>query len=233
MLQYFSMKKKKNRKQKKFNKIQSLFDYKYFFYDFVKLTGFIPALLIFRMKYYFINKSQKKEFKNSPCIIVANHSSFFDPFIMVSAFYYKRVSLVATKDLFNTKFKSFLFKAFGCILVDKDNVSMKTFKGVNDTILRGHSVGVFPEGTVIHQDDNVDAFKGGVIMMALMAKTCIYPTYIVKKSKWYQRQKIIIGEKFDVKDYLKSPIPSIEEISSCANELYKKEQELEKISKEL
>lgn len=225
--------KKKSKKQKKFNKLQALFDYKYFFYDFVKITGFLPALLFFRMKYCFVNKEQKKEFKNNPCIIIANHHSFLDPFIMVSAFYYKRVGLVATKDLFNTKFKSFLFKAFGCILVDKDNVSMKTFKGVNDAILRGHSVGVFPEGTVAHKDENVDSFKGGVIMMALMSKSIIYPTYIVKRKHWYQRQKIIIGEKFDVKEHLTSLMPSIEEINNCANILYNKEKELENYSKEL
>ena len=184
--------KKSKKKAKKLNKFQSLFDYKCLFYDFVKITGFIPAMLFFRFKYYFINKDMKKEFKKQPCIIVSNHQSFLDPFIMVSAYWYKRIGIVATKDLFSTKFKEFLFKSFGCICVDKENVSMKTFKEINNRISRGHSIGVFPEGTVIHKDDNLDAFKSGVIMMAIISKTCIYPTYTVKRPHWWNRQRIII-----------------------------------------
>jgi 1-acyl-sn-glycerol-3-phosphate acyltransferase len=225
--------KKSKKKNKKLNKFQSFFDYKCFFYDFVKVTGFIPAMLLFRFKYHFINKEIKKEFKKQPCIIVANHQSFLDPFVMVRAYYYKRVGLVATKDLFNSKFKSWLFKSFGCIYVDKDNVSMKTFKDVNERILRGHSVGIFPEGTVIHKDDNFDAFKSGAIMMAFMAKTCIYPTYTVKRKHWWNRQHILIGDKFDVKEYIKTPMPSIAQIEEVTKKLEQATKELERLSKEL
>lgn len=223
------MKKRKNKK--KLNKIASLFDYQCFFYDFVKITGILPALLFLRMKSIFLNKITKKRLKKEPCIIVSNHNSFLDPLILLTTFYYKRIGIVATKELFNTRFKNRLFTSFGCIYVDKENVSIKTFKQVKERILRGHSVGIFPEGRIVHQQKEIDNFKSGVILMAFMANAPIYPVYIQKRKHWYKKQKVIIGNCFDVHQYLTTLSPSLQEIDLCCQKLYEEEKKLENFNR--
>ena len=77
-----------------------IIDLKWAFVFFVKVTGFIPIMLFLRPKYYYPSKETKKEFKRTSCIIASNHSSLQDPFYLVSVMYFKRLSIVATKELF-------------------------------------------------------------------------------------------------------------------------------------
>lgn len=225
------MEKKENRK--KVNRIKGFFDFKWWFYDFVKVTGFIPISLILRSKFIYKNKECKKEFKKDPIMIAANHRGFLDPFLMVSTFYFKRVGIIATKDLFDTKFKKALFTGFRAIYIDKDNVSIKTFKAVNETIKDGHSVGIFPEGTIVHdKDQEISEFKAGVIMMAMMAKTIIYPIYFAKRDHWWQRQRIYVGERFDILSYTDGKKPSGEKMAEIAEILRQKVIELSNMHKE-
>ena len=51
---------------KKRSKLSAIFDIRYIFYDFVKLTGVIPILLIFRLKTYCFNKKKKELFNSLP-----------------------------------------------------------------------------------------------------------------------------------------------------------------------
>lgn len=224
---------KKERQEKKVNRLKSFFDLRWWFYDFVKITGFIPIILFLRPKYIYINKKQKKDFKNDSIMIAANHRSLLDPFLMVSVFFFKRVGIIATKELFSTKIKKALFTGFRAICIDKDNVSISTFKEVNQRIKTGHSVGVFPEGTIAHKTSGIDEFKPGVIMMAHMAKTPIYPVYFATRKNIFQRQKIVIGEKFDVSMKMKGQKANSETFSNIASQLRDKEIELENYYKKI
>ena len=222
----------KKKKEKKVNRLKSFFDLKWWFYDFVKITGFIPGMLFFRPKFVYLNKESKKEFKRESIMIAANHRGFMDPFIMVGVFYFKRVGVIATKDLFDTKFKNALFHGFRAICIDKDNVGISTFKEVNKIANDGHSVGIFPEGTIVHETDSLNEFKPGVIMMAKMAKLPIYPVYFSAKRKKLSRQVIIIGEKFDLNEQLNGRKPNSQTYAEMADELREKMLVLEKLSKE-
>ena len=224
---------KRNDNRKKVNRLKGFFDFKWWFYDFVKVTGFIPITLYLRSKFIYKNKEYKKEFRNDPIMIAANHRGFLDPFLKVSVFTFKRVGIIATKDLFNTKFKKALFTGFRAIYIDKENVSIKTFKAVNETIKDGHSVGIFPEGTIVHKEnEEISEFKAGVIMMASMAKCPIYPIYFAKREHWYNRQRIYVGERFDINDYSSGKKLSGEKMTEVAEILRQKVIELSNMHKE-
>lgn len=218
---------------KKVNKFKSFFDFSFFGNDFVKLTGIVPSMLFFRIKKIFINKQQKKEFNKNSVIIASNHSSHADPILLCIGFYYKRLGIVATKELFDTKAKNAFFTFVHVIKVDKEKPSLKTFKEVKKVIDNGHSVAIFPEGTVAHKTNEVEPFKPGAIMMASMTGAPIYPVYIKKRKHWTERLKFIIGERFDIKDYCKGKSPSAAEMQIIADKLYEKEKELEAYAKTL
>ena len=217
-------------KKKKIPLICKIFDPKMFFYDFVKWTGALPVVLYLRQKRHYINGKKQKGLFRGSAIIVSNHPGFFDPLIVTNAFWTKRCGFIATTDIFKNKFQKKLFTSFGCIEVDKNNVSVSMFKKTINILNRGHSVIIFPEGHVV-REENVQSFKSGAVFMAIVANVPIIPMYIIKRDKWWKRQQIIIGEKFFPKDYITSLIPSVEEIDNVTKLLQEKELELEKIAK--
>lgn len=217
-----ALKKKKN---KKVNKFIQIFDYKMFFYDIGKFFAILPTLLILRLKSYYINKKRQKGLFKGKTIIVSNHISYIDPVIISNAFWRRRVSFVATKEIFDVKIFGKVLKLFKCISIDKENVSVKTFKEVKERLDRGHLVALFPEGEV-ERVEELAAFKSGVAMMALMSGASIVPMYIHKRTKWYKRQVVMIGEKINIKDYITSKIPSIEEMEKFTITLHEIEEKL-------
>lgn len=212
----------KSKKTKKIKTISKIFDFRMIFYDFVKITGAIPTIIFMRMKFKWLKKSKPS---TKPYLIVSNHVSYLDPVIISNAFWYRRVRFITTDYFFQKKASTLFFRSLGCIPVSKENVAVATFKEAKKTIDRGHCLCLFPEGGV-ERHEQIDNFKSGAIMMALICDTPIVMVYIEKRLHWYQRQKVIIGEKINVKDYFTSPYPNMEEIQNVAGILREKELEL-------
>ena len=193
-----------------------------FCYDFVKVTGAIPALLWLRPKVYhpFGGKTPK-----GGVLVSANHGTMIDPIIMHLAFPWRRLDSLATKDLFNTKLKYTFFQLMHCIIVDKDNFTLSAFREVVSRLQEGKMVVIFPEGAVHVDDPGIRAFKSGAVLMAHKAGTPVLPVYIVKREKWYQRQRIVVGEPFDLRAEL-GERPSLEAMERATQTLHERELQL-------
>ncbi len=194
-----------------------------FCYDFVKFTGALPILLWLRPKIYrpFGTKTPK-----GGVLITANHRSLIDPVTVHTAFPWRRLHCLATKELYNTKLKSAFFNRMHCIMVDKENFSLASFHEVEEQLRSGHAVLIFPEGGLNHdKEDTIHAFKSGAVLMAHKAGAPILPIYIVKREKWYERQRIVIGEPFDVRSET-GRLPSMTQLTEASETLRKKEIEL-------
>ena len=214
--------------KKKISKFNKIFDYRYFPYDFVKVTGALPAIIYLRLKKHYLNGKKQKGLFKGPAIIVSNHATYIDPIIVMVATWNRRTSFVATEDLFGTKIRSFFFSAIRCIKINKQNVSMQTFKNVQDVINHGHLVGIFPEGHIQTKDSN-DHYKSGAVMFATLCDVPIIQIYIHKKEHWWQRQHVVISDKINVKELINSKIPTVEEIEEVTKFLENQELELKKI----
>lgn len=212
------------KKNKKYNKFVQIFDPKMWFHDFVKFTGMLPVLIDLRLKRIYLDKKPKGLFKGK-YLISANHASFIDPIIIMNTFWSRRVCFVATKQFFIKKFWKIVFRGFGCIEIDKEAPTLKTFNEVGEKLARGHLVSVFPEGRVTN-DTELHALKSGIVMMAVMNDAPILPIYIVKREKRIKRQVVMIGEKINLADYMASVMPTMDEINNISNLLLEKEKEL-------
>lgn len=214
--------------KKKISKFNKIFDYRYFPYDFVKVTGALPAIIYLRLKKHYLNGKKQKGLFKGPAIIVSNHATYIDPIIVMVATWNRRTSFIATEDLFVTKIRSFFFSAIRCIKINKQNVSMQTFKNVQDVINHGHLVGIFPEGHIQTKDSN-DHYKSGAVMFATLCDVPIIQIYIHKNEHWWQRQHVVISDKINVKELINSKIPTVEEIEEVTKFLENQELELKKI----
>lgn len=195
----------------------------YFFLNFVKITG-APVFLWMRPKILYAGKSRIGSIKGG-ALISANHTSFADPIFGYCAFWRRNLHLVASKDLYNTEFKDFFFKNVQCIQVDKKNFSMKCFHEVEEVLSANKLVMIFPEGQLNREKDTMLSFKGGAILMAHKAKKPIYPLYIIKGKKWYDRWYGVLGDPIDVYAQC-GAMPSLEKINEISELLKAKEEEL-------
>ena len=199
-----------------------------FWYDFVKVTGFLPTLLWIRPKV--IRRSGKCP--RGGVLISSNHPTFLDPIILLASIRERRLHSMATTDLFSSRFKAFMFTRMHCIPVDKNNFSMTTFHEVVDRLKNGKAVVVFPEGQVNRDGgQEIRAFKSGVILMAHRANAPVLPVYIVRREKWYKPQYVITGEPFDVRAAI-GLIPTMEQVDKVCEILREKELELKRYFEE-
>ena len=205
----------------------------YFAFDFVKITGAIPALLWMRPKVVYTGE---KKLKKGGFLITANHNSLTDPLLVLCVFWKRHMHCLATKDLYRTKFMNKFLPLMKCIQVDKENFTINSFHEVVRRLKGGKIVLIFPEGRVDASATEVAAFKSGAILMAHRSNVPILPIYIAKPQKWYSRRVVVIGDPFNVRDYC-GVIPKVEDLERTSDELKNIEENLkifyeEKIKKE-
>ena len=88
-----------SKKEKKTKKIGN------FLYDFVKITGALPILLWLRPKVIRVGKKEKLDGK---ILITSNHVGYSDPPLLLCVFWNRRVSFLATENLYDNPIKNFL-----------------------------------------------------------------------------------------------------------------------------
>lgn len=198
-----------------------------FFYNFVKITGGVPALLWARQKVYHISDGKlikRKKIKGG-VLICSNHIAFTDPLFLNCVFWYRRVYFLAMQELFNTPLKRFFFNAVKCIPVDRSNFSMATFHTVTDRLKNGKAVLIFPEGQVNRNENEILAFKSGAVLMAATSSTPVLPVYMVKRERWYRRGVVLIGDPIDL-TAIYGERPSMQSMREASELLHRKEEEL-------
>lgn len=208
-------------KEQKKNKKQSNF-----FYDFVKFTGLPPTWIWFRPKTLYISEKAKERIKDG-ALVAANHITLLDPIIVQCAFWYRRMRCVATKELANTPSLEKFFHGLHCIMIDKNNFNIGSLRQVCDALQDEQLVVIFPEGTVNQVNEEVQAFKSGVTLMAHLSHKPIIPMYIVKPKHWYSRRYMVIGEPVTVESMC-GKMPTMAELDAVCAYLHEKEEELMK-----
>lgn len=204
-----------------------LFSWKYFLYDFVKITAAVPAFVWIKPRKTYASDAARQKVKNG-AIIISNHTGITDPVKLHFAFWYRRFYILAFKELFENKLRNFFFRKMLCLPVDRDNFNMSTFNTVQDVTGKGYPVGIFPEGKIVREEGNVGAFKGGAVMMALRCNVPIVPVYCAPYGGFFSITDIIVGEPINVRE-LCGAIPDIDKIESVSRLIREKELELVEI----
>lgn len=192
----------------------------------MRVTG-APLILWFRVKRIYSSPEAKKKIKGG-ALLISNHISLADPMYLLLAIWYRRHHFVAMQKMFENKFKKWLFsKVFRCIEVNRENVSIKSFKEITNHLKSGKLVTMFPEGHINIENDGVNPFKSGMVMMAVKSGCPIVPVYIKRRKHWYSRLVVGIGEQISIDKFSSSNNPTLEEIDKAAKYLQEEEHKLE------
>lgn len=126
--------------------------------------------------------------KSGPCIIAANHSSFFD-FICFIAVSPRKIYYLAAEKFFKWKIWRFLVKATGQIKVERESKDKNEIYGIILSLLKqGKMFGIFPEGTRSPDGEIHKAFTGAA-KFSLMARVPVIPVGIKNTFEILPRQK--------------------------------------------
>ena len=201
--------------------------FRYFLMDFIKVTGVLSAAIWIRPKRLFESKQAKKHARGR-AVVIANHTSIKDPIALYFALWYRRVHVLAMKEIFETKLGNWFFRKALCVPVDRNNFNMSTFREMSE-ILEGDGVlAIFPEGAIGREKSTVQSFKSGAALIALKARAPIIPVYIAPSEKRYCQTVMVIGEPIDPIEIC-GATPSLNAIDELSKKLREKELKLMEI----
>ncbi len=204
-----------------------LINFKLILFDLFRWFGW-PLLLWFRIKKIYKNKDQKKHIKGG-ALIISNHILYSDVMVLHCTFWYRRLHFLVMEEIMKKGFSKWFYTQCGCVPINREKPSLKSFRGIVQRLEGGNLVAMFPEGHVSFSNDNpMSPFKSGAVLMAYQANVPIVPVYREIRTSFWKRQRIVIGEPIDIKKEFGETI-GVAEIEKAANFLFEKEQELKDI----
>lgn len=199
----------------------------FLFRMWVKVTGFLPFFILLRLKKYHLDKYDKEKLLKGNAIIISNHNSTADFFILLMAFWYRYVHVLIGEQLYRKKSWGNMLDLLGALPVYRTRHDL-SFMGEAISILKkGGVVGIFPEGRFNH-GGQLNNFEPSAIYLALKSGAPILPIYIENNAGTSKRSRVLVGQKIYVSELLTSNNPSKGEVLDVASKLQAKVLELKK-----
>ena len=170
---------------------------------FVKITGWLAYLIIFRPKTYFENrKIQGRKIKKS-AIVVSNHNSLYDFAMMLFLFPFRTLRCVVAELMFEKNaFMTFFLKATGAIKVDRNSHDFAFIDKSREILEKGGVVEIYPESRLPNEGEETPLpFKPSTVYIALTSGAPIIPIYCNGKYFCKERLVSIVGTPFYASDY--------------------------------
>ena len=183
------------------------------FYRILQLT-LIPLFLSFVKRVDGLDNVPK----SNSFVVVANHTSYIDPFIIRSVFHKyldKVIFYLVKKEIYNNRLIKWFLDSCGGIPVDRlkdGRIGLNSALGI---LKEGKAVGIFPEGTRSH-DGKLHNGKTGAARLALFARCPILPIGIQNTFELWPRHNKIpklkksvvvkVGKSFTLEKYYKKRI---------------------------
>lgn len=180
-------------------------------------------LLKLRTKVIYMGKKPKIR---GACLVSANHRGLIDPVIILTIFKWRRPIFLAAEVLYEKKWAARFFNLLHFIKTDRNNFSISAFHNAVDRLKAGKMVVIFPEGRINDEENNgVLPFKAGAAFISHKANAPILPVYIIKRENEKERQKVVVGEPINLRDYV-GDTPSIAQLTDVSRILRDKEFEM-------
>ena len=197
---------------------------------FVKITAWIPQAIVFRTKYYYVDKKIQSRSIKGKAIIMSNHTSVYDYAAMIFAFPFRTLRYQMAEVLFKKKGLARFLKAMGGIYVDRNTVNFNFLNVSCDILNKNGIVGVFPESRLPKEGEIPPLpFKKSITILALMSDTPIIPVYTNGHYFTKDRARMVIGTPIDVKSMYDDNISEEENIKIITEKLRERIIELGKV----
>jgi 1-acyl-sn-glycerol-3-phosphate acyltransferase len=131
---------------------------------------------------------------DGPCVLVANHSSFLDAYVLIAAIP-RRFRYVAKRELLDDRWLGRPLVRVGTLFVERFDVQRGADEArkVAEAVRSGQSLGFFPEGTFARMPGLLP-FRMGAFLAAAQAGTPVMPVAIrgarsmLRAGSWFPRR---------------------------------------------
>lgn len=141
---------------------------------------------------------------SGPVIVVANHDSLSDPFFLGAAVE-RPLHFLAKRELWSNSLVGRVLDALGGIPVERRRGDLTAVAALARVLERGEAVAIFPQGTVLGDDDR--PWQRGAARLALTTGAPILPVAIVGAADALRpgtrvprlaRVRVVVGEPIAV-----------------------------------
>ncbi len=112
--------------------------------------------------------------ERGPALVASNHVSGLDPLLLITASKRPLRFLIAEEE-YHRLGLNWLFRAAGCIPVDRDRRPEKALLQARQALEQGEVVALFPHGKIHLDSDPPRRLKGGVVRLASWVGCPIHP----------------------------------------------------------
>ncbi len=138
----------------------------------------------------------KENIPEGPVVICPNHTSIGDPFYVVFAFGRKyTMRCMAKMQLMKVPFIGWILGQAGVFGVDRGHADMKAVRTALGCLKDGEKLLIFPEGTRVHEGENVQA-KTGAALFATRTGVPLLPVYVPAHKRLFRFNTVVIGEPY-------------------------------------
>ncbi len=133
---------------------------------------------------------------DEPVILCPNHGHALDPILLILALpasYSMRI--MAKKQLMEKPVLGAFLRKVGVFGIDRGNSDVVAVKTAISSLKSGWNLMIFPEGTRVKKQGEVEA-KGGIAMMAIRSGVKLQPVYISPEQRAFHRTRIVIGKPY-------------------------------------
>lgn len=194
-----------------------------FFNWFVKITGWLVQLIVFRTKVFYVDKAKQSRKIKGPAIIVSNHTSVWDYAIWLFVFLSRTLRFQMAEVLYKKKVLGLFLKMMGGIYVNRDTHDLSFIDKSNEILRKGGVVGIFPESRLpLPEEERPLPFKVSVTQLALLSEKVIIPVYTSGVYFKKSRVRVMIGNPINVSDYIDESLSEKENIDRITKLLREK-----------
>ncbi|HHU07200.1 MAG TPA: 1-acyl-sn-glycerol-3-phosphate acyltransferase [Clostridiaceae bacterium] len=151
----------------------------------------VPVKILFRVRFEGL-----ENIPDEPFFLMANHRSMLD-LISIQHMLPRWVHWIAKKSLFEISVIGWFVRQLGAIPLERNQKDLLTVRTVLKLAREGCSIGIFPQGTRVKEEDLEDVLPhGNTANLAAHTKLPIVPVAFAKPWKIFRQQRVIIGEPF-------------------------------------
>ena len=136
---------------------------------------------------------------DAPYIMMGNHTTMLDPFMMALAVPKQQIRFIGKKELWKFPPFAWFANSINAIPVDRHNTDMEAMRSCMRVTREGHVLGIFPEGTR-HHKGLMTELESGVAMIALRSKVPLVPVYIAGKLGFFRKLHVYVGQPIMMDD---------------------------------
>lgn len=167
---------------------------------FIKLTGWLPWIILAKPKIHYADKAVQRRKIKGKAIVISNHTEVWDYAALMFLFPGRILRCVVAELMYEKNpFLTMVIRGLGSIRVDRNAADFVFLGKCCNLLNRGGVVEFYPEARIQKGDlQQLLPFKPSIAYMALETSAPIIPVYTDGNYFGKGRNHIIIGKPVDV-----------------------------------